>query len=278
MFTDSANAIIIGQDKLLSLINSYTIDTLPHSILLEGEVGCGKHMLCNYIGNKFNLEIIELKDNDDRKDVDDIQFKPYPCLYVVDFVGVIPKFQNSILKVLEEPPAGAFLICLCESKEMVLPTIVNRCTLIHFNKYSREILSKFTDNYTDESNKEIALNTFNTPGKILASAEQPLSDMYKLAVDMLNRFSMASIPNVLSIGDKIAFKNEKNKFDLDSFMRILLVEAYYRTVESQDIKNINAYKFISETIYKLNFSISKQKYFDYFLIGLKEVLNAPTRT
>ena len=75
-----------------------------------------------------------------------------------------------------------------------------------------------------------------------------------------------------------AFKNEKNKFDLDSFMRILLVEAYYRTVESQNISSINAYKFISETIYKLNFSISKQKYFDYFLIGLKEVLSAPTRT
>ena len=76
MPTDSKNAII-GQDELLARINSYTIDTLPHAILLEGDVGCGKHTLCKYMGERFNLEVQELKDNSERKDLDEIFFNPY---------------------------------------------------------------------------------------------------------------------------------------------------------------------------------------------------------
>ena len=63
-----------------------------------------------YIGERFNLEVQELKDNSERKDLDEIVFNPYPTLYIIDFVGVIPKFQNSILKILEEPPASAFFV------------------------------------------------------------------------------------------------------------------------------------------------------------------------
>ena len=52
---------IIGQTKLINRINSFTIDSLPHSILMIGDLGCGKHTLCKYIADKFGLEISILK-------------------------------------------------------------------------------------------------------------------------------------------------------------------------------------------------------------------------
>ena len=52
MSADFQNAII-GQTKLLNKINALNIDSLPHSILMIGDLGCGKHTLCKYIANKF---------------------------------------------------------------------------------------------------------------------------------------------------------------------------------------------------------------------------------
>ena len=62
MPTDFQNAII-GQTKLLNKINKLTLNTLPHSLLFIGEYGCGKHLICNYIANKFNLELNKLDNN-----------------------------------------------------------------------------------------------------------------------------------------------------------------------------------------------------------------------
>ena len=40
---------IIGQDKLKSYINNTSIDVFPHAILLCGQQGSGRHLICQYI-------------------------------------------------------------------------------------------------------------------------------------------------------------------------------------------------------------------------------------
>ena len=270
MPTDSKNAII-GQDELLARINSYTIDTLPHAILLEGDVGCGKHTLCKYMGERFNLEVQELKDNSERKDLDEIVFNPYPTLYIIDFVGVIPKFQNSILKILEEPPASSFFVCLCTSRKFILPTIQNRCVVMSFAKYKRDILELFAWDY-DEMLAEIALTLYDTPGELLRNKGQPLDKIYGLAIDVLNRIGNASYPNVLSISDKIAFKNEKGKFDLITFIKALKVEAFNRVVDSNDELNYKMYRAIVDMEKNVRMCISKQRAFEGSLFELKRLV------
>ena len=270
MPTDSKNAII-GQDELLAKINSYTIDTLPHAILLEGDVGCGKHTLCKYIGEKLNLEVQELKDNSERKDLDELVSNPHPALYIIDFVGVIPKFQNSILKMLEEPPSNSFFVCLCTSRKFILPTIQNRCVLMSFAKYKRDILELFAWDY-DEMLAELAMTLYDTPGEILRNRGQPLDKIYSLAIDVLNRIGNASYPNVLSISDKIAFKNEKGKFDLTTFIKALKVEAYNRIVESNNEINIKLYRSIVDMEQNVSMCISKQRAFEGSLVKMKRSL------
>ena len=276
MSTNGKNAII-GQDALLSKINGYTIDTLPHAILLEGKVGCGKHLLCNYIAEKFNLELVELTTNEDRKDIDSIVFNPSPSLYVVDLTTVLPKFQNSMLKILEEPPDNVFFVCLCTSKSMVLKTILNRCVHFSFSRYSKDILEIFAWEYS-ETNANIALRLYDTPGKILKKKDQPFEKIHDMAVDVVNRIGNASYPNVLSISNKLAFKNEKNKYDIDTFVQALRVGVYDRILTDSDAIWTRAYDVIKEMQERLSNCIYKQRTFDGYLVRLKEVLCGTTRT
>ena len=44
---------MIGQKRLLNVIDNYTIDTFPRSVILIGDQGCGKHTLVNYISENI---------------------------------------------------------------------------------------------------------------------------------------------------------------------------------------------------------------------------------
>lgn len=270
MSTNGKNAII-GQDALLEKINGYTIDTLPHTILLEGKVGCGKHTLCKYISNKFGLELIELTTNAERKDIDCIVFNTSPSLYVVDLSGVLQKFQNSLLKILEEPPHNIFFVCLCTSKNLVLKTVLNRCVSFSFHRYTKDILEVFAWEY-GEANTEIALKLYDTPGKILKNKDQPIDKIYNMAVDVVNRIGNASYPNVLSISNKLAFKNEKNKYDVDTFVQAVRVELYNRIIGDNNPVWVKAYNVVGKMQERLSNCIYRQRTFDGYLMQLKEIL------
>lgn len=267
MPTDFQNAII-GQTKLLNKINAFTIDSLPHSVLMIGDLGCGKHTLCKYIANKFGLEFSILSNNINNEDVENILFKPYPCLYIVELDNAIPKFQNTILKLIEEPTAGVFIIGLTSNTNNLLLTLSNRCQKWYFEKYSKEELSQFIK---DKNKIDLLLSIFNTPGQIIIGQEHPIEEMKSLAINMLDRIGNASIPNTLSISDKLAWKDEKDKFNPDIFLQVLEKTSLEKVINSEDKKYLREFKLINQLRSRLNLCISRQRTFEEFLIQLKEV-------
>lgn len=44
--------------------------------------------------------------------------------------GITTEAQNSLLKILEEPPANTFIILIVENKNLLLPTVISRCKMI----------------------------------------------------------------------------------------------------------------------------------------------------
>lgn len=276
MSSNIANEIR-GQDILLNKINSYNIDTFPHSIILEGPEGSGKHLICNYVAKHLGLELVNIDSNLGAEEMDRLINTNTPSLYVVDITKTILKYQSSVLKIMEEPLPNTFFICLSYNKHRVLPTLLNRCDVWTLAKYSEAQLREIADIKSESLVGEIALALFHTPGQVEKALQHPLDKIYQLVVDVLNRASTVSIPNMLSIADKIAFKDEKSKFDLDIFVRALEVEAYNRVVDSNEDKWVTAYNLISHLPRRLDFCISKQRTLEGFLIELKEALsNDPT--
>ena len=242
MSTNFQNAII-GQIKLLDKINSLTLSTLPHSLLFIGEYGCGKHFICNYIANKFNLELNKLDNNIKQEDIDNIISKPYPCLYVVELDNAIPKFQNTILKLIEEPTAGVFIIGLTSNTNNLLLTLSNRCQKWYFEKYSKEELNQFIK---DKSKANLLLSVFDTPGQIIIGQEYPIEEMKNLATNMLDRIGNASVPNTLSISDKLAWKDEKEKFNVEIFLKVLEKRSLEKEICSENKTYLKEFKLISQ--------------------------------
>ena len=86
---------IIG---IIKIINNYNIDNLPHSIILCGKEGCGKHILGQYISDKFNLNVLDITDNLSEELINNIYRNSTPRLYQVDLRKITEKDQNILLK------------------------------------------------------------------------------------------------------------------------------------------------------------------------------------
>ena len=260
--------MFVGQEKIIKKLNKLNLDNFPQSLMLIGEKGCGKHTLCNYISTYLEIdsELIDSKLN--IADIEDIFNRPYPTLYIIDTTNLSDKAQNSLLKIIEEPPVGSYFIILCEDIKNVIPTIVNRCHQWKFQRYSIDVLSTFITN--ESVDKELLLGIATTPGQVIEYQEQPLQKMVELAVNMVERLSTTSPSNLLTITDKIAFKSEKDKFDLYIFLKVFRLVLTSKIRESSDLKYTSMYKELLGLNNKLANTISPQKTFENFLINLWE--------
>ena len=49
----------IKQDKLVNQIKQLTLSNFPHSLILEGEYGAGKHYLCDIIQEHLKIKFYQ---------------------------------------------------------------------------------------------------------------------------------------------------------------------------------------------------------------------------
>ena len=61
--------------------------------------------------------------------------------------GITTQAQNSLLKVLEEPPINTFIFIKTSQKETILPTIQSRCTIIELKAEGQVHLENYEVSY-----------------------------------------------------------------------------------------------------------------------------------
>lgn len=260
--------MIVNQDKILDYINNKSLDTLPKTILLEGKQGSGRHSICKYISEKFNLIINDISDSINLDTITEAYLKVEPFLYIVDCSKLTIKNENTILKFLEEPLKNSFIILICENKNLLLKTIVNRCHIITLKPYDKECLKTFITNtaYTDE-----ILGICETPGDVITLQNYDIKVLFDFCIKIFDKIKIASYPNTLSITDKIAFKSEKDKYDILLFWRILLKVSYIRVINNLP-NSINQYLLTNEFYNKYRIrNIDKKYLLEQYLISLKQL-------
>ena len=221
---------MIGQKNLLNKLSQYNIDTFPRSILLCGEEGSGKHTISKYISEniiKFNL--LDITSNISDEYIDMIYRNPNPAVYLIDLTKITEKEQNVLLKFVEEPLNNSFIILLTESKNNVLNTILNRCMLFEMDNYTKDELREFI---TNKENEDLILSLIRTPGKIINNDLSGLNALCELVDKIVEKLSNANYANTLTIADKINYKDEYNKFDINILFDTLaykLNKAYINT-------------------------------------------------
>lgn len=249
------------------LVDSYDVNTFPHNLILVGEDGCGKHTLCDYIA--FHLQLVS-KDISNEMSLDvlwETQLNSGPTIYVVDLDCRLPKYQNELLKTLEDYSNVNYFILLSENDCNVLPTIVNRCTVWRYKQYTEQELENVSDSF-----KSIKLrNVFHTPGQVLKWGDPVLiNEIQSFSELIFDRIGRANISNILSISNKIAFDKKSDGYPLDLFKRVLYAVSYDRYLLSRNEANYSAYSLTREYVNSTNLiNINQQRKFEQYLFRLK---------
>jgi DNA polymerase-3 subunit delta' len=240
---------IIGHKNIIDSINNRKLnDSFSHANLIVGNDGIGKSIIAKYISN----QIIEGRDNADSIDivkyypssssfgVDDVRNiinevnkKPYESdkkvliLYRCD--KLTTQAQNALLKTIEEPPKGVYLILLSDSLEVILDTIKSRCQIYKLTPLNKEEISayiedKYTDLTSDDKKSALAYSA-GVPGKVdRFIGDENLKRLRDICIELFADILKREQGIVLKYGDML--KNSKdNKIEL---LNILL--SYIRDI------------------------------------------------
>ena len=204
---------IIGQQKLLTAIESYTARTLPRSLLFVGPSGCGKHTFAKYIAEKFALDFVEVADTASAADLESFMYSTLSTLYLVDLTKFSEKQQNQFLKFIEEPTASVYVILITNSEVGILNTILNRCIKYTFEPYTAEQVEAITNAKVNKRAFEI----FKTPGKLLNLTDDSFNAIITLAETVVYNIKSAQYANTLVVSTKINYKDLYNKVEFNLF-------------------------------------------------------------
>lgn len=181
---------IIGHRKILNrFIVSKSKNALAHAHLIVGEDGIGKSLLAKGFAEvilgieprESHVDIIDYKTTENsfkishvRELVSEVNKKPYEgdkkVIILYDGQKMTTEAQNALLKTIEEPPNGVYIIILTTSLELILDTIKSRCQICKLAPLGGENLLEFINRdykMVDETTKK-ALIAFSQgiPGRI----------------------------------------------------------------------------------------------------------------
>lgn len=181
-----------GNETLKSRLASMVAQRkLPHSFLISGPRGAGKHTLaallcaafectaeqagpclhCNACRKVFaglHPDVIAVDDAEKKNIPVDLIRQTQADLYIRPNEGarkiyLIPRAQdmqepaqNALLKVMEEPPAYGVFILLTDNPDKLLPTIRSRCAMLSLAPLSKEeMLSVLSRRFPQKSSQEL---------------------------------------------------------------------------------------------------------------------------
>lgn len=263
---------MIGQVKIRNKISKLNLDNTPRSILIVGQRGSGKHSVATELAERLGIECKNITKCLTIDTINEIYSKSFPTLYLIELYNISLKEKNFLLKLVEEPLNNCYLVLLSESKEDIISTLKNRCVEWKMVPYSSSELRRFIpEDYSKEERDKI-LNICKTPGQVKETIGNDLTKVEELSNKIITQISRASFPNSLSISEKIAFKEEKDKINLDVFNRVfsyVLTEKYLRE-NFQRYRNFK--EIFNDYLFKLKFSqTNKRNAFENMIIKLWKV-------
>lgn len=237
---------IIGQEKILKKIDSYSLSTLPHNICLFGQEGSGRHTLVKYMSDKFCVPVVTVTKDVEYEDIVDYQRSVNNKIYLVNLNEMNEKAQNKLLKFIEEPSSHVYVVLIARSEIGVIDTILNRCMKFKLDKYSKDELKQIR-RFEDDRLYEVC----QTPGQLSNTDTKNFNELLKLCETIVTKIDKAPYSNTLSIAQKINYKEEYDKFDFNLFLNALEYVAFNAFKETSSELSYKVYSITNRYKSKL---------------------------
>jgi DNA polymerase-3 subunit delta' len=193
----------VGQHRLIqALSRSIESDKISHAYLFVGEPNLGKTTLARMFASAIlktnnlksapdyweddglsTLSVDDLHSGDHSKHA--LSLEEFVCLSPVsnerkvaiisDLSRIQLRWQNSLLKLIEEPGPGTVLLMTVPSlgEETVLPTIVSRCRLLKLYPLQSSELERLADLYglKGDTKQKVMHYSLGRPGRLIMLAK-----------------------------------------------------------------------------------------------------------
>jgi hypothetical protein len=157
--------------------------------------------------------------------------------------------QNSLLKILEEPPSDLFFILISENPSFVLDTIRSRCLNITFPPLTEEDIKSFISSiYPDispERTEELAKDSFGSTDTLAKLISEKGGNLQTLHNDLYNIFTDTLPPKTVNLLDAfIEELKELSDAETDYVLRKTLEKLLDTTYGNERKKSLDGRKTI----------------------------------
>ena len=269
---------MIGQRKLKEQLNNIRLlEELPKSIIITGEKGMGKHEFANLIANKFLMQYEKIDYELSLDILNDMYNLSVIKFYMIDFDELmnnkrLERFENTLLKFIEEPPELAWIVILAEDVDLILETIRNRCQIFKLAPYSINELSQIADMNDRELDAE-TLSLLRTPGLIVSGVTKvQIEALTNLSMSIISNISKSTPANTLTLAN--LFIGENKQYDLDLFLTVFCRMLVTRYLQSNcDQKYFNAFTVTKDLQKDLKImNVNEKNLLERYLLRLKNEL------
>ena len=276
---------MVGQKNLLKQIEwMCKARCFPRFSIIVGDNGKQEKEVVKYIANQMQSYMSELPDNkiDTIRQIIVEAYKVHkPMVYLLNGADDMSlPAKNALLKVTEEPPNNAYFIMPMNDVNNTLDTIRSRATIFTMEPYSRKDLEAYFDaNWkATKEYKNIVLNLSETPNDvdILQTQVEPCTadKFYEYVAKVVDNIGTVNGANSFKIAEKVALKDEPDKYNLKMFWRACCKLFYDTAMGSDDY--VGRWKAIKKTSASLNElsirGVNKQMLFDCWILDVREVL------
>lgn len=226
---------MLGQQKLIAQIDDLiTEDKFPRFSIVVGERGMEHEDVARYVANKMNCTLIELLDVkvDTIRNMISQAYKLHAqtvfSIPHADDMSINAK--NALLKVVEDTPNKAnFVMCL-EDLSNTLATIQSRGVVFRMHTPKVSEIEDFARSLyvhkedIDEDVIKLYGELCSTPGDVLYFNKHNIVDFYKYAKWVADNITKLDGAEVFKVSDKLALKDEDEKFDVRLFLKALQLQ------------------------------------------------------
>ena len=269
----------IGYRTLINNFKNRCINnTLSHAHLIAGKDGIGKSKLANILAklilnkelDREYVDIINYKINkssfgvdDVRNIIEEVSKKPFEgekkVIIIHEGNRLTIQAQNALLKTIEEPPIGVYIIILCESLELILDTIKSRCEIYKLTPLTKDELYEYIRvkgfNFNDNEIESAIAFSEGIPGRIdRYFNDNDLKELRSKIIQLIKKLSKNDLQIVLEEEESlIILKDNKEEVlnILSGFIRDILI---YKEVENNSfIINGDKIQEINELTKEMSF-------------------------
>jgi len=236
---------MIGQKEVLKQIDNLIEKGFPRFIVITGQKGQGKTELAKYIFYKLNeyygtpepdnrggIYMVEIEPKiDNIREMIEMSYKQTePIIYLIQNADKMSvNAQNSLLKLVEEPPNNCYVIMELQQIENTLDTIKSRCQEIKMESYTEEELDYMIDslqpqynNQITQKEKMILCRSAQNYYQLKKMLDYGVWSFYDYVDKVYNNIYIVQSANSFKIAEKIDLKDTGEGYDLEMFWNMYI--------------------------------------------------------